>query len=62
MVSLNLSVKLTMDITLSLVCLCHEEIGHMSSDVILIADSVASKNLLKSVTISAQSSILTYEL
>ena len=43
---------LTMYVALTLVCLSDKEIRDMSTDVVFIADCVASKNLLKSETVS----------
>lgn len=36
-----------MDITLALVCLHHEQIGHMATNMILVAGSVAAEDLLE---------------
>lgn len=38
-----------MDITLSFVCLSDKQIRHMSSNVVLITDSVSAKDFLQSV-------------
>lgn len=46
--------KLTMDITLSLVGLHNEQIGHMPTNMVLIASGITTKDLLKSVKQSAQ--------
>lgn len=47
-----------MNIALSLICLGDEQIGHMPSDVVLIAHSVASENFLKSAKWSVELSYL----
>lgn len=38
---------LTVNVTLSLICLRDEEIGNMSTDVVLIAGRITSKYFLK---------------
>jgi len=38
---------LTVNVTLPLICLRNEEIGNMSTDVVLIAGRIASKYFLK---------------
>ena len=47
--SILITLVLTVNVTLAFVSLSHEEIGHMSSDPILVADCIAAKNFLKSV-------------
>lgn len=39
---------LTVDVALALICLGNKEICNMSANVVLIADCIATKNLLKS--------------
>lgn len=39
-----------MDITLTLVGLHHKQVGHMASDVILVAGSIATKDFLETNT------------
>lgn len=39
-----------MDITLTLVCLHHKQVGHMAGNVILVAGSIATKDLLQTNT------------
>lgn len=40
---------LTMDVTLTLVCLHHEQVGHMSPNVILVTGCIAAEYLLQAV-------------
>lgn len=37
-----------MNIALALVCLCHEQVCNMPTNVVLIADSIATEDLLQS--------------
>ena len=57
--SQTVSLRLTMDVTLSFVGLGDEEIRHMSSNVVLITDSVSSKHLLKSAFLKSVDSLMT---
>lgn len=43
------SLDKSMDVTLSLICLCHEKVGDVTTNVILITNGVSTKDLLKSV-------------
>ena len=45
------SLDKSMDVTLSLICLCHEKIGDVTTNVILITDGISTKDLLKSVVL-----------
>lgn len=45
---LNWNRQLTVNITLTFVRLCHEQVRNMSTDVVLVADSVATEDLLQS--------------
>ena len=48
----RVSIELTMDITLSFICLRHEQIRNMSANVILITRGIASKDFLQSVKLA----------
>lgn len=39
------------NVALSLVCLCHEQVGDVATNVIFIADSVSTKDLLQPGTV-----------
>lgn len=40
--------SLTMNVTLAFVCLCHEEVGDVATDVVFVTDGVTTENLLQS--------------
>ena len=46
--SSSITSELTMYVTLTFICLGHEEIGNMSANMILVADGVTAEYLLQS--------------
>lgn len=44
--------QLTVNIALALICLCHEQVRYVPSNVVLIADGIATEDLLQSGTLS----------
>jgi hypothetical protein len=48
-VKVRLNLRLTVDIALALVRLCHKKVRHMSSNAVLVRDSVSTKHFLEPV-------------
>ena len=52
---------LTMDVTLALIGLHHKEVRRVACDMILITCCIAAQNLLQSVIIECQSTIMSIQ-